>query len=116
MDKYERLEQIVETNFQLNAMQTRELGVEVRKRFDSHMEFFNSQIEGVVRALDATREVLVTGLKETGVLFETRMNEQADRMDLAVEAIRTLGDGNVDIRKEINDLKRRVKELEDRAS
>lgn len=108
MDKYKRLEQIIETNFRLNSLQTRELGAEMRRHFAFHTE----QMANMAQTLQR----MATQSEAVGELFERRMNEQADRMDEAVEAIRKLGDGNVDIRKEIAELKRRVKDLEDRAS
>lgn len=109
MDKYEKLERIVETNFQLNAMQTRELGVEFRRRLEAQSADFR-------QALLNLGDHVTEGFRETGEFLEGQMSAHAERAEAAVEAIRTLGDGSVDIRKEIEELKRRVKDLEDRAS
>lgn len=109
MDKYRRLEDIVETNFRLSAMQSRELGAEMRRRMERQSLEFQ-------RKVDELGRFVRTSYSEMGAYFENGMNEQADRMDRVVEVIRHIGDRSVDVNKELDDLKRRVKEFEDRAS
>ena len=109
MDRYKRLEQIMETNFRLNALETRELGAEIRRRMIRQSEEFR-------RRLDQLASYVETSFTDLGSFLENGINEQADRMDQVVEVIRHIGDSSVDVNKEIEDLKRRLKEAEDRAS
>jgi hypothetical protein len=68
------------------------------------------------RKVDELGRFIRASYSEMGEYFENGMNEQADRMDRVVEVIRHIGDRSVDVNKELDDLKRRVKEFEDRAS
>jgi methyl-accepting chemotaxis protein len=165
MDKDRRIEEIIETNFRLNALQTRELGVEMRrltrqtsetmrthgeetreqfgevrqgihelgKRVDElgksvdelgksvdglgkSVDGLGKKVDGLGKKVELTSTRAEHGIEAMGELFEKGMNAQADRMDQVVKAIRGMAEGSVDVRKEIEELKRRVKDLEDRAS
>ena len=109
MDRYQRLERMLETNFKLTAIQSRELGAEMRRKLQQQSDEFRQGLDQVSRRVEA-------GFSELGQFFEGGMNAQADRYDNVIELLRALGDSSVDINKEIAELKRRVKQLEDRAS
>lgn len=48
--------------------------------------------------------------------IEDLLQQRADRLDTAVEALSLLSDSSVDLRKEIAELRERVQKLEDKAS
>ncbi len=104
----DKLRRIVEENFVLNSLHTREMGAKLRV----HLKAVTDQMGTVTEQMSMVRDQM-SDLTE---MVESGFNEQADRMDRMVEALRGLGDGGVEIRRDVEDLKRRVKALEDKAS
>ena len=100
MSEYEQLKQAVEDNFVLLSLESRELKGLVGKQSDTLRLLHQSIVE-----LQAGNRVM-----------EDLLEKRTLRLDSAVEAIRALGTGSVDVRKEIAELKERMQRLEDKAS
>ncbi len=94
MNEEQKLREVIETNFQLSILHTRQVGDRLGRRID-----------GIVR-----------GMQELASATREEFEGLADRQAETLEVLRKIGDSSVDIHKEILELKRRVSELENRAS
>lgn len=108
MNDFERLKETVETNFRLNSLEAREVAARLDGRVTALSQHMNQ--------MAAQMGHMATEMAEMSTEFREGMERQADRMDQAVVAIGQLGDGGVELRQDIADLKRRVQRLEDLAS
>ncbi len=87
MSEEQRLLEILETNFKLSILHTRQVADRIGQRMQQMGEEMREDIHGL-----------------------------ADRQAETLDVLRKMGDSSVDLRKEVLELKRRVGELEDRAS
>ena len=143
MSDLEKLRKTVETNFRLNALQTRELGIEVNQQLAvmgeslggmgekvdsvaSRLDSVTTQLKSVTSQLGTVTSQLGTvtlGLKSLdakvhrlGQTFQNSMSEQADRSQETLSVITQILDNSVDLHKTTADHERRIRKLEDRAS
>ncbi len=115
MDDFEKLRETIETNFRLSAVFTRQVGERLNHRMDglSHrMDGLSHRMDELARGMqDVSLE-----MKSFGSEIRTDFIGLAERQEASIDALYRIADSNVDIHKEIADLKQRVKDLEDRAS
>jgi hypothetical protein len=136
MSDLEKLRKTVETNFRLNALQTRELGIEVNQQLavmgeslggmGEKVDSVASRLDSVTTQLKSVTSQLGTvtlGLKaldakvhRLGQTFQNSMSEQADRSQETLSVITQILDNSVDLHKTTADHERRIRNLEDRAS
>lgn len=122
MEDFEKLRETVETNFRLNALYTRQMG----QRLDQRMDGLSHRMDGLghhvdelangMRDLSQAMKTVSGEMKNVGTEIRTDFDGLADRQEASIEALYRMADSNVDIHKEIAELKRRVQDLEDRAS
>lgn len=98
MDDFQRLKETIETNFRLNALQSREIAGQLRSELREMSRQLSQQLERL-------GDYVADG-------FET----QARRNDEVLEVLKTIGDGGSEIRLELESLKKRVTALEQQAS
>lgn len=124
MSEEENLREILETNFRLSILFTRQVGERLGGRIDGvgrhmddvgrHMDDLGHQMDGLSRQIGKMAEDMRSVADETRGDFEGLATRQTATLDI----LRRMGDSSVDLRKELEDLKRRVSDLEnqDRAS
>ncbi len=108
MSDFDHLKRVVEDNFVLLSIETREL----RGLVSQQGQRFTETLDTITTAMKRLESDLGQGNRR----IEDLLQQRADRLDTAVEAIRGLGDSSVDLRKEIAELRERVQKLEDKAS
>ncbi len=129
MSDMDKLRQVIETNFRLNALQTRELSGQVDRKM--------SKVSGELRVMSAGLNEVSAGLKALGAkveslgsdveglgsdvqglgqTFKSSMHQQLDRDQETLTALREVLDNSVDLHKSFADHERRIRSLEDRAS
>ena len=136
MSDMDRLRQVIETNFRLNALQTRELSGQVDRKM--------SKVSGELRVMSAGLNNVSSGLHDVsaglkalgakveglgseveglgsevqglGQTFKSSMHQQLDRDQETLTALREILDNSVDLHKTAADHERRIRKLEERAS
>ena len=143
MSEYSELKRVMEDNFVLQSLETRELKAEmfthlgtVGKQihvlndrmhvFNDQMHVLNDQMHVLndqmrvvseqMQVLSDHSQAVAGGLDSLAENVDRRLERQAERWDAAVAALRALGDGSTDVRKEIAELRERVRRLKERAS
>ena len=101
MSDTDKLRQVIETNFRLNALQTRELSAQV-----------NTQLSEVNVGL----KVLGAKVENLGQTIQSSMNQQLDRDQETLSALRQILDNSVDLHKTNADHERRIRKLEEKTS
>lgn len=126
MSEEENLREILETNFQLSILFTRQVGERLGGRIDGvgrrmddvgrrmddvgrRMDDVGRQMDGLGQQIDKMAEDMRSVADEIRGDFEGLATRQTATLDV----LRKMGDSSVDMRKEIEDLKRRVSDLED---
>ena len=115
MSDMDRLRQVIETNFRLNALQTRELSAQVKGEL-SEVNGGLTEMSVSLRALGAKVEGLGAKVEGLGQTFKSSMHQQLDRDQETLTALREILDNSVDLHKTAADHERRIRKLEDRAS
>lgn len=129
MSEIDDLRQVIETNFRLSALQFRELSVQVHGEMadmgrevagmGQEMAGMGRELKDVGRKLqDVAREVDVVSSKAhfLGNTFKIGMEQQADRHDETLSAMKKILDHSIDLHKTAADHEHRIRRLEERAS
>ena len=150
MSDDDQLREVIETNFRLGVLYTRQMGAQMDQRMDAlsdgvasvgqglaeiseQMTETSEQMAEISRRVAETSQRVAETAKKAARTFhqlddlaaETRavgkqiradFDALADRQDDTLEILRKMGDSSVDIHQEIAELKRRVTELENKAS
>lgn len=122
MSESDKLRQVIETNFRLNALQTRELSAQVKGELSEvntglcEVSAGLIEVSAGLKALGAKVEGLGCGVERLGNTFQSTMNQQLDRDQETLSALSEILDNNVDLHKTAADHERRIRKLEGRAS
>ncbi len=115
MDDFKNLRQTIETNFKLSSLQTREMGAELRREMKTIAGEMKT-IAGEMNSIASQMNTHGKRMDRLGDYVANGFEQQAQRNDQVLEVLKTVGDGSGDLRKEIEELKRRITALEERAS
>lgn len=115
MSEFEKLKQVVEDNFVLQSMEM----AEMRSTFSAQLGELGQITGALIKDVDAvaqTAKALAQSVDSLAKGIDSNLEKQSSRLETAVKAIRALGDGSVDVRQELAELRARVEKLEDKAS
>ncbi len=136
MADYEKLRQAMESNFRLGILHARDIGFRLNHKIEGatqRLGQMTEKLDQVTEKLDlvtkqmveVTREFQKTSksveavgkeLSEFGVEVQQGFEIIADDQQKVLDVLLSIGDGSVDLRKELAELKARVEALEKRAS
>jgi len=112
MSEFEKLKQVVEDNFVLQSMEM----AEMRSTFSAQLGALGQITGALIKDVDAvaqTAKALAQSVDSLAKGIDSNLEKQSSRLETAVKAIRSLGDGSVDVRQELAELRARVEKLED---
>lgn len=117
MSDSDEIKNRIETHFRLSLLFTRQVG----ERLDRRMDTISQKVDDVSLRMDSlakTMHKVASEMKSFGSEARSDFNKLADHQEELLGILGLLGDSSVDVRKELQDLKRRVSELEkkDKAS
>ena len=120
MSEEQKLREIIETNFRLGILHTQQVGVRLERRMDglgNRMDSLSTTMSAVASAMKGlSNDIKTVGndIKTVGTEMKVDFDSLADQQSETLDVLRKVGDSSVDLRKEIQDLKRRVTDLEDK--
>lgn len=115
MSELNELRQVIETNFRLNALQTRELGATVNQRLTGMGETMDEMTQSM-EAMSQSMGAMGQSMEGMGRTFQSTLDQNVERDEETLGAIRQILDNSVDLQKTTADHERRIRKLEQRAS